>query len=147
MFVYELSGCSSPVAVNDCFWTLLIQSRSNNRKNTGTHSETIIRDVFRTQWNIWDVAFCRNSWLCLTVDYFCKTLHIICFRRLWICLQLNKILVYCHLFHKKLGLQSLDFFFLIQFYLHLISLPWDINHKFKTRVFHFKLIHLCTECI
>ena len=28
----------------------------------------------------------KNSWLCLTVNYFCKTLHIICCTGLWICL-------------------------------------------------------------
>ena len=55
-------------------------------------------------------------------------------------IKLNKILVSCHLFHKKLGLQSLQIYVLIQFYLHIITLRWD-NHKFNTCVFHFKLIH------
>ena len=35
-----------------------------------------------------------------------------------------------------------SFHFLIQFYLHIIILRWDIiNHIFNTYVFHFKLIH------
>ena len=35
-----------------------------------------------------------------------------------------------------------SFHFLIQFYLHIIILRWDIiNHTFSTYVFHFKLIH------
>ena len=55
-----------------------------------TSPETIIGDVFRTQWNIKDEAFCKNSCLYLTVDYFCKTLHIICFTGLWICLDKTK---------------------------------------------------------
>ena len=57
-------------------------------------------------------------------------------------IKLNKVLLFCHLFHKKLELQSLQICFQIQFYLHIITLPWDINHKFKTCVLHFKLIHL-----
>ena len=55
-----------------------------------TSPETIIGDVFRTQWNIKDEAFCKNSCLYLTVDYFCKTLHITCFTGLWICLDKTK---------------------------------------------------------
>ena len=57
---------------------------------TETYSETIIGDVFRTQWNISDGAFGKNSWLYLTVEYFCKTLYIICFTGLWICLGKTK---------------------------------------------------------
>ena len=34
--------------------------------------------------------------------------------------------------------------FLIAILLHIIALPWDIDHKLKTRVFHFKLIHPCS---
>ena len=37
-------------------------------------------------------------------------------------IKLNKILVCCHLFHKKLELQSLKIYFQIQFYLHIITL-------------------------
>ena len=44
--------------------------------NYNKKSLWIIRDVFRTQRNIDDGAFCKNSWLHSTVDYFCKTLHI-----------------------------------------------------------------------
>ena len=33
---------------------------------TKTYPETIIGDVFRAQWNIYDEAFCKNSWLYLT---------------------------------------------------------------------------------
>ena len=43
------------------------------------------RDVFNTQWNIFDGAFSKNSCLHLAFDCFCKTLHIICFTALWIC--------------------------------------------------------------
>ena len=42
-------------------------SINNNRKTLW-----IIRDVSRTQRNIWDGVFCKNSWLHLTVDYLCK---------------------------------------------------------------------------
>ena len=42
---------------------------------------TIIGDVFRTK------LFCKNSCLYINADYFCKTLHITCFTRLWICLD------------------------------------------------------------
>ena len=59
-------------------------------EKTGTYSLTIIRNVFRTQWNIKDEGFPKNSCLYLTVDYFCKTIHIICFRGLWICLDKTK---------------------------------------------------------
>ena len=59
-------------------------------EKTETYSETIIGDVFRTQWNILVKAFCKNSCLYLTVDYFCKTLHITCFTGLWICLDKTK---------------------------------------------------------
>ena len=41
-----------------------------------TYPETIIGDIFRTQWIIKDEAFFKNSFLYLTVEYFCKTLHI-----------------------------------------------------------------------
>ena len=75
--------------MNDCFWTLLIQSRRNNRKNRDVY-RTIIGDVFRTQWNILDKAFCKNSCLYLTVDFFYKTLHITCLTGLWICLDKTK---------------------------------------------------------
>ena len=47
-----------------------------------TYSETRNGDVFNTQWNIFDGAFCKNICLHLTVDYFCKILHIIF---LWLC--------------------------------------------------------------
>ena len=57
---------------------------------TETYPETIIEDVFRAQWNIYDEAFCKNSCLYLTVDYFCKKLHITCFTGLWICLNKTK---------------------------------------------------------
>ena len=50
-------------------------------EKTETHRETIIGDAFRTQWNIYDVAFCKNSCLYLTVYYFCKTLHCYVFHR------------------------------------------------------------------
>ena len=59
-------------------------------------------------------------------------------------IKLNKILVCCHLFHKKLGLQFLQIYFQIQFYLHIITLTWDFNQNLKTRVFCFKLIHPCS---
>ena len=59
-------------------------------EKTETYPETIIRDVFRTQSNIWDEAFCKNSCLYLTFDYFCKMLHITCFTELWICLDKTK---------------------------------------------------------
>ena len=59
-------------------------------EKTETYSETIIGDVFRTQWNIKDGAFCKYTWLYLTVDYFCKTLHIISFTGLCICLDKTK---------------------------------------------------------
>ena len=63
---------------------------------------TIIGDVFKTK------LFCKNSCLYITVDYFCKTLHITCFTRLWI--WLDKIKQDCNLcklsfarvFHFKL---------------------------------------------
>ena len=59
-------------------------------EKTETYSETIIGDVFRTQWNILVKSFCKNSCLYLTVDYFCKPLHITCFTGLWICLDKTK---------------------------------------------------------
>ena len=59
-------------------------------EKTETYSETIIGDVFRTQWNILVKAFCKNSCLYITVDYFCKTLHITCFTGLWTCLDKAK---------------------------------------------------------
>ena len=108
-----------------------IESARNNRKNRDV-SRTIIGDVFRTQWDILDEVFCKNSCLYLTVDYFCKTLHIICFKGLWICL--DKTRQSCNL---------LKFIFEL-FFLHIITLPWGINHKLITRVFHFKLIHPCS---
>ena len=59
-------------------------------EETETYSETIIGDVFRTQWNIYEEAFCKNSLRYLTTDYFCKTLYIICFAGVWICLDKTK---------------------------------------------------------
>ena len=59
-------------------------------EKTETYPEAIIVDVFRIQWNIKDEAFCKNSCLYLTVDYFCKTLHITCFRGFWRCLNITK---------------------------------------------------------
>ena len=59
-------------------------------EKTETYPEAIIVDVFRIQWNIKDEAFCKNSCLYLTVDYFCKTLHINCSTELWICLDETK---------------------------------------------------------
>ena len=46
--------------------------------------------------------------------------------------------------HVRLVLQSLQIYFWIQFYFHIITFPWDMNHKFKTCVIHFKLIHPCS---
>ena len=72
-------------------------------KKTGTYPETIIGDVFRTQWNIYDEAFCKNSCLYLTSDYFCKTLHVTCFTGLWVCLsliKLNRTAISANLFFK-----------------------------------------------
>ena len=57
---------------------------------------------------------------------------------------LNKILLCWNLFHRKLGLQSLQIYFQIQSYLHIITLKRDIDRKFKTPVFHFRLIHPCS---
>ena len=72
-------------SVNGCFWTLLIQSGSSNRKN---------RYVFRddNQRRIENpMKYLRRIFLhYLTVNYFCKTLHIICFLGLWICLDKTK---------------------------------------------------------
>ena len=59
-------------------------------EKTERYPETIIGDVFRTQWNIKDEVFCKNSCLYLTVDYFRKTLHNTCFTGLWICLDKTK---------------------------------------------------------
>ena len=59
-------------------------------EKTKTYPETIIGDVFRTHWNIYDETFCKNSCLYLTVDYFCKTLHVTCFTGLWIRLDKTK---------------------------------------------------------
>ena len=112
--------------MNDKFWTFKVEEII---EKTDTHPETIIGDGFRAQWKIKDEAFCRKSCLYLTVDYFCKILHITCFTGPWICL--NKTKQDCN--HCK--------FVFKLFYLHVITLPWDINHKLKTRVFHFKLIH------
>ena len=51
----------------------------------------------------------------------------------------------CHLFHKKLGLQSLQISSIFKFNLIFTLFPCDvINHKFNTRVFVFKLLHQCS---
>ena len=118
--------------MNDCFWALLIQSGRNDRKNRDV-SRTIIGDVFSTKWNILDEAFCKNSCLYLTVDYFCKTLHITCFTGSWICLD-----------ETKQGCNLWKFYFRLYFIFKFITLPWDINHKLKICVLHFKLIHPCS---
>ena len=102
--------------MNDRSWTFKVEEII---EKTETHAKTIIGDVFKTQWNIKDEAFCKNSCLYLTVDYFCKTLHITCFTGLWICLDKTK--QDCNL---------CKFIFKLYFILTL-----------KTRVFHFKLIH------
>ena len=60
------------------------------KEKTEMYPETIIGDVFRTQWNIKVEAFCKNRYLYLTVDYFCKTLQVTCFTGLWICLYKTK---------------------------------------------------------
>ena len=98
-------------------------------EKTETHLETIIGDVFRTHWNISDARFCKNSWLYLTVDYFCKKLHIIRFTGLLIRLDKTK---------NRTAISTNLFLFIL-----IITLQWDINHKFKTRVCRFKLIHPC----
>ena len=59
-------------------------------EKTETYPETIIGDIFRIQWKIKVEAFCKNSCLYLSVDYFCKTLQITCFTWLWICLDKTK---------------------------------------------------------
>ena len=69
-------------------------------------------DVLRIQWNIYDEAFCKNSSLYLTVDYSGKHFILIVSQGYeYALIKLNKILVCCHLFHKKLGLQSLQIYF------------------------------------
>ena len=90
-------------------------------EKTETYLETIIGDVFRTHWNILNKDICKNSCLYLPINYFCNALHIICFTGLRICLDMTGISA--NLFSN-----------------HITS-PWDINHKMRTRVFHFKLTH------
>ena len=87
--------------------------------------------------------FIKNIWLYLSVDYFCKTLHIIFSTGLWKCLDKTKqnsgLLSFISL--KIRTAISVNLLLNI-FYLHIITLPpWDINHKFKIGVFHFQLIH------
>ena len=68
-------------------------------EKTETYLETIIGNVFRTRWNMEDEAFCKNSCLYLTDDYFCKRLHIACSTGLWICLEkLNRAAISANFF-------------------------------------------------
>ena len=98
-------------------------------EKTEMYPETIIEDVFRTQWNICDAAFCKNSCLYLTVTIFAK----------------NSILLVSQGYEYaliKLNRAAISANSFLNYILSLIiTLPWDINHKLQTRVFHFKLIH------
>ena len=113
--------------MNGHLWTFKVEEVI---EKTETYPETIIKDVFRTQWNIKDEAFCKNSCLHLTVDHFCKTLHITYITGLWTCLDKTK--QDCNLCKFTFKLCSI--------YQFIFTLPWD-NHKLKTRAFHFKLIY------
>ena len=94
-------------SINDCLWTLLIQSGRNNRKNRDV-SRDDNRSRIQNPVKHLRCSFCKKGCLYLTVDYFCETLHVICFQGYEHALiKLNKILVCCQLFRKKLGLQSL----------------------------------------
>ena len=99
------------------------------KEKTEMYPETIIGDVFRTQWNIKVEAFCKNRYLYLTVDYFCKTLQVTCFTGLWICL------------YKTKQDYNLCKFILKLYFIFTLLLCCETNHKLKTRVFHFKLVH------
>ena len=110
--------------------------------------EWLLLNFINSKWKMKHLSwtFCKNSWQYLTVDYFCKTLHIISFRGLWICFDKTKQnpIVLSFISQKIRTAISAKLFLKIQFYLHIITLLWDINHRFKTRVFHLKLINPCS---
>ena len=72
-------------AAFELYWLKLEVIIEKTETYSNTYSEMRNRDVFNTQWNIFDGAFSKNSCLHLAFDCFCKTLHIICFTALWIC--------------------------------------------------------------
>ena len=51
------------------------------------NNEQRSKNIFRS---IQVGVFYKNSWLYLTVDHFFKTLNVICFTGLWICLDKTK---------------------------------------------------------
>ena len=94
-----------------------------------------------------NLFFPKNSWLFSTVDNFYKTFVI----------GVSQYYRYAHdktkqnagalslTSQKVRTVISVNFFhFKIQFYLHNITLWWDINHKFNTSVFNSKLFYPCT---
>ena len=88
-------------------------------------------------------SFLQKKLTVFTVDFFCKTLHNVFHRVMnMLLVRLNKILVRCHLIHKKIGLQSLQisstFEFNIIFTLHCGETLLITN---SIHVFDFKLIH------
>ena len=99
----------------------------------------------------------KNPQLCLFIGLFCPfclfcytartglfsriSSNITCFTELWICLDKTKQKPGVLSFISQKSRTEISANFI---YLHIINLPWDINHKFKTHVFHFKLIHSCS---
>ena len=98
----------------------------------------------------------KNPQLCLFIGLFCPfclfcytartglfstiSPNITCFTELWICLDKTKQKPGVLSFVSQKSRTEISANFI---YLHIITLPWYMNHKSKTHVFHFKLIHSC----
>ena len=97
--------------VNDCFWTWFIPSESNDTKNRHLFRDNNRRCIWNpvkhlrwsflqkylTVFNCW--LFLQNFMLFVSQSYE------------YTLIKLNKILVCCYLFRKKLGLQSQQIYF------------------------------------